>query len=146
MNLEATKAIENYPDATDSEKSGPKQVKTTEQKPRFLRQILESNLASSEKTAERMGQEAFSIIAAGGETVARTLTSMTYYLVTNPPILAELRRELQSAQPDPLTPLPFQELEQLPWLVNPLCSLQVMGPVLILDNFWSDRRLSLKSQ
>ncbi|KAL8963314.1 MAG: hypothetical protein Q9183_005026, partial [Haloplaca sp. 2 TL-2023] len=116
MNLEAAKAIELYRDATVPKKSGGKQVKTTQQNPRFLHQILESNLASSEKTAERMGQEAFSIIAAGGETVARTLTTMTYYLITNPPILAKLRRELQSAQPDPLTPLPFQELEHLPWL------------------------------
>ncbi|KAL8882352.1 MAG: hypothetical protein Q9198_000640 [Flavoplaca austrocitrina] len=116
MNLEATKAIENYRDATDPEKSERKQVEMTELKSRFLHQILESNLASSEKTAERMSQEAFSIIAAGGETVARTLTTMTYHLITNPPILAKLRRELQSAQPDPLTPLPFQELEQLPWL------------------------------
>lgn len=120
MNLEATKAIENYRDDPDPEKSERKQVKTTDKKARFLQQILKSNLASSEKTAERMGQEAFSIIAAGGETVARTLTTMTYYLITNPPILAKLRRELQSAQPDPWTPLPFQELEQLPWLVGPL--------------------------
>ncbi|KAL9627691.1 MAG: hypothetical protein Q9204_006397 [Flavoplaca sp. TL-2023a] len=116
MNFEATKAIENYRDATDHEKSERKQVEMTEQRPRFLHQILESNLASSEKTAERMSQEGFSIIAAGGETVARTLTTMTYHLITNPSILAKLRRELQSAQPDPLTPLPFQELEQLPWL------------------------------
>ncbi|KAL8919632.1 MAG: hypothetical protein Q9208_006664 [Pyrenodesmia sp. 3 TL-2023] len=116
MNLEATKAIQNHQDATDPKKSESSQVQTTEQNPRFLQQILESNLAASEKTAERMGQEAFSIIAAGGETVARTLTTLTYYLITNPPILAKLRRELQSAQPDPSTPLPFQELEQLPWL------------------------------
>ncbi|KAL8885902.1 MAG: hypothetical protein Q9215_006310 [Flavoplaca cf. flavocitrina] len=116
INLEATKAIEHYRDATDHGKSERKQVETTKQKPRFLHQILESNLASSEKTAERMSQEAFSIIAAGGETVARTLTTMTYYLITNPPILAKLRQELQSAQPDPMNPLPFQELEQLPWL------------------------------
>lgn len=119
MNLEATKAIQNHQDATDAMKSESNQVKTTEQRPRFLQQILESNLAASEKTAERMGQEAFSIIAAGGETVARTLTTMTYYLITNPPILAKLRRELQSAQSGPLTPLQFQELEQLPWLVRP---------------------------
>ena len=141
MNREAIKAIENYRDATDPKKSERKQVEMTEQKPRFLHQILESNLASSEKTAERMSQEGFSIIAAGGETVARTLTTMTYHLITNPPILAKLRRELQSAQPDPLNPLPFKELEQLPWLVGLLCSCQST-----LETFWSDRRLSLKSQ
>lgn len=119
MNLEATKAIQAHQNGIESEKSELSGVMTTaEQKPRFLRQILESNLASSEKTAERMGQEAFSIIAAGGETVARTLTTLTYHLITNPPILAELRRELYSAQPDPLTPLQFHELEQLPWLVG----------------------------
>ncbi|KAL9013251.1 MAG: hypothetical protein Q9173_002036 [Seirophora scorigena] len=99
MNLEATKAIQTHQNGIEAEKSELNGVMTTtEQKPRFLQQILESNLASSEKTAERMGQEAFSIIAAGGETVARTLTTLTYHLISNPPILA------------------FHELEQLPWL------------------------------
>ena len=83
----------------------------------LLDYILDSGLPEHEKTKHRMGQEAFAIIAAGGETVARTLAIATYHLLSNPDVLERLRIELREVQPDPQLDPDTRVLEDLPWLV-----------------------------
>ncbi|KAL8933993.1 MAG: hypothetical protein Q9216_006123 [Gyalolechia sp. 2 TL-2023] len=116
MDLEASQAIQRIRRSNVTERPQTQEGKLEGNKPRLFQQILESNLPAHEKTSSRMGQEGFSVIAAGGETVARTLTVLTYHLLANPDLLLKLRQELKCAQPDLLTPLSFHELERLPWL------------------------------
>ena len=83
----------------------------------LLDYILGSRLPEQEKTKHRTGQEAFSIYAAGGETLARTLATATYHLLSNPDVLQRLRIELREVQCDPKLQLDIRVLENLPWLV-----------------------------
>ncbi|KAL9611916.1 MAG: hypothetical protein Q9167_003469 [Letrouitia subvulpina] len=113
MNREAAKAIQIHQNPNGTKKISED---AREQKPRLFQQMIESNLPVQEKEAQRMGQEGFSIIAAGGETVARTLATLTYHLIANPSALSKLREELRTAQPDPSIMPQYHELERLPWL------------------------------
>ena len=119
MEGEAAKAIECFERmSVNGTHLGNGVVKSPEQQSRLLYQILKSDLPAQEKSKQRIGQEAFSIIAAGGETVARTLTVVTYHLLSNPPMLERLRHEIKTLQPDPRGRLEIQKLEHLPWLVS----------------------------
>ena len=83
----------------------------------LLDYILGSRLPEQEKTKYRMGQEAFSIYAAGGETIARTLATATYHLLSNPDVLERLRIELKEVKCGPKLEIDIRFLENLPWLV-----------------------------
>ena len=56
------------------------------------------------------------MIGAGLETTAWALTTTSYHLIGNPPILKKLRTELQAAIPDPEANLDSLSLERLPYL------------------------------
>ena len=87
-------------------------------RPTIFNHLLLSKLPAEEKTQKRLGEEAFSIIAAGGETVARTLTIATYHLLANPATLEKLRVELRAFLPDTSSNLSLENAEKLPWLVS----------------------------
>lgn len=78
--------------------------------------LLASNLPLREKTVDHMSNNAFILIVAGGETTAKVLTVITYYLLANRVILQRLRDELEEASSDGLPEL--KVLEQLPLLVS----------------------------
>ncbi|TKA81274.1 hypothetical protein B0A49_00228 [Cryomyces minteri] len=82
----------------------------------IFEELRDSNLPPQEKTIERLMDEGFILIGAGGETTAQTLAVLTYHLLNNPPILKKLRAELTEAMPEPDTPVSWQKLEQLPYL------------------------------
>lgn len=69
-----------------------------------------------ERTLFRLGQEAISLIGAGGITTQHTLKTLTYHILANPRVLAKLTAELKEAMPDPSVPAPLQKLEHLPYL------------------------------
>lgn len=115
MEQEAVKAIESYEASAVREQDLSEKP---EQKANFLHTVLNSGLPPQEKRRQRISQEAFSIIAAGGETVARTLTTATYHLLSNRLILERLRNELRGVQTDPWSPMEVQKLEHLPYLVS----------------------------
>jgi cytochrome P450 len=81
-----------------------------------LHEILQSNLPESEKTVERLWQEAQIFTFAGTETVAWTLSVMIFYLLSIPAVLKKLKLELNKAIPDPDKVPEWKELEQLPYL------------------------------
>ncbi|TGJ88015.1 hypothetical protein E0Z10_g778 [Xylaria hypoxylon] len=63
--------------------------------------------------------EAASFVAAGTETTASALTTLTYFVLANPDILSTLREELKTVMPDGLTELPpTSTLENLPYLTG----------------------------
>ena len=55
---------------------------------------MQSNLPLAEKTVERLSDEAFVLLVAGGETTARISTVILVELLRNPGLLRHLRREL----------------------------------------------------
>lgn len=84
--------------------------------------ILSSNLPQPEKTIDRLWQDAFISITAGGDPPARTMTIGLYHLLSNPCYLECLQEELDQAIPNPAYLPGLKELEALPFLVrNPPC-------------------------
>jgi cytochrome P450 len=81
--------------------------------------ILSSKLSPEEKQAVRMADEAFTLIAAGGETTARVIClALFYVLADKESIMPRLMQELVSVMPDMSTKPKLRALERLPWLVG----------------------------
>ena len=80
--------------------------------------ISESSLPDSEKGAERLGQEAFVVVSAGGETTSRTLSLAMFYIFSNTSVLDRLRTEILSVMPDMAEIPSVKEFEDLPYLVR----------------------------
>ena len=58
--------------------------------------IIRSNLPAQEKSIERLSDEAFILIVAGGETTARVLTIILSHLLQNGDLFARLRKDLDT--------------------------------------------------
>ncbi|TVY86569.1 Cytochrome P450 monooxygenase [Lachnellula willkommii] len=84
--------------------------------PTVFHDILSSNLPPHELSAKRLSQEAVSLVGAGTETTAWSMTIGTCHILDNPHVLRKLKDELTKAMPDPNQPLSIAELEQLPYL------------------------------
>ncbi|KAI9710154.1 MAG: hypothetical protein M1820_002956 [Bogoriella megaspora] len=84
--------------------------------PTVLRDLLESDMPEAEKAKDRIKAEAQTLIGAGTSTVAVVLTTTTCHLIANPDKQQKLFKELLTAMPNTLTPLPLQDLERLPYL------------------------------
>lgn len=80
--------------------------------------LVESSLPPEEKAATRLSQEVFTVIAAGGETTAKNLSTITFHLLNNPEKLEKLREELNRLDPDGTASL--VEYEAMPYLVSTL--------------------------
>jgi cytochrome P450 len=78
--------------------------------------LLQSDLPPEEKAATRLSQEVFTVIAAGGETTAKNLTTVTFHLLNNPKMLQKLRDELNRLDPDGTASL--KDYEAMPYLVR----------------------------
>lgn len=78
--------------------------------------MLASNLPPEELTHKRMQHESESLIGAGLETTAWTLTLGSFYTLNDPQIHARLRTELQIAIPDAEQIPSWATLETLPYL------------------------------
>lgn len=93
--------------------------RTPEKKyPLVLDTIYNSDLPASEKTPIRLAQEGITLILAGIETTALSLSTTTYHLLANPHLLQRLQTELQSRFPtiDDDTMISYRDLEKLPFL------------------------------
>lgn len=85
--------------------------------------LASKGLPSIEKETERLAQEGFVVLVAGGETTARVLTTATYHLLANQDTaLKRLKEELVAEMPNEDEEPGMKRLEQLPWLVNTHCS------------------------
>ncbi|OGE46951.1 hypothetical protein PENARI_c084G04415, partial [Penicillium arizonense] len=76
--------------------------------------FLESTLPPEEKAADRLSQEVFTVVVAGGETTAKNLATITFHLLNNPKKLQKLREELNRLDPDGTASL--VEYEAMPYL------------------------------
>ena len=80
----------------------------------IFKTILSShNLPPEDKQPQRIAQEGFVVLIAGGETIAQVLTSATFHLLTNKSTaLAKLKIELANVMLDPNTRVELSVLEQ----------------------------------
>ena len=88
--------------------------------PTLFHEILQSNLPESDKSVDRLKDEAAIVVGAGTLTSSWTLSVATYYLLSSPHILRKLKTELRSAVPansnnTPIIP-PLSAIENLPYL------------------------------
>ena len=112
-------AIKDKPkyDHLDSPSKAPKN-KVAQTTTNLFHSILSSNLPVAEKRQDRIAQDGFVILVAGGETTARVLATATYHLLANPDSsLLNLKKELAVVMEDPKIRPDIRILEQLPWLV-----------------------------
>jgi cytochrome P450 len=92
--------------------------------------VLDSPLPASEKTVDRITDEAFVMVVAGGETTARALTNAVFHLLANPSWLAKVRAELDAVMPDPSKIASHAELEACPALSAAIKeTLRISSPV-----------------
>ncbi|KAF2969426.1 hypothetical protein GQX73_g4121 [Xylaria multiplex] len=77
------------------------------------------HLPTEDKCFSYYKSEAASFVAAGTETTASALTTLTYFVLANPDILHTLREELKTVMPINSTELPpTSTLENLPYLTG----------------------------
>lgn len=85
--------------------------------PIIFNEIINSDhLPPQEKTTERMWQEGQTVIGAGTETTAWTLSVITYHMLANRDILKRLQDELKLLSEDHRKDFSLRYLEQLPYL------------------------------
>jgi len=80
--------------------------------------LLDSDLPPQEKTANRLQDEGSTLVAAGSETTAKSLSVITFYLLQDKAKLEKLRQELRTVIPTPDSPVSLTALEKLPYLVG----------------------------
>jgi cytochrome P450 len=76
------------------------------------------DMSSRDKSPARLALEVRSLVGAGTETTGNTLSVMTFYLLLNPDKARRLKEEIQTAQRKSKTPLRYQDLLHLPYLVR----------------------------
>jgi cytochrome P450 len=96
--------------------NGEDKTNTDAQYPTIFHELLKSNLPPQEKSLSRLDDEALGTIGAGATTIAWALVTISFHLISNPPILKKLQTELKAAFPDPRIEPGLPQLEKLPYL------------------------------
>lgn len=76
------------------------------------------DLPARDKSEFRLALEVRTFVGAGTETTGNTLSVTTFHLLANPDKARRLKEEVQAAQRKNSTPLKYQDLLQLPYLVS----------------------------
>jgi cytochrome P450 len=80
--------------------------------------ILDSDLPSYEKRAERLTEEAQIVVGGGTETTAEALSFITFFVYSDHSMLRKLRNEIETIDSGPDGSLTLAKLEKLPYLVS----------------------------
>lgn len=78
--------------------------------------LLNSDLPLSEKAPERLAGEGILLVGAGTHTTSWALSVAAFHLLSQPDLLRKLKKELETAAPDPNVMTPLPALERLPYL------------------------------
>ncbi|PQE04573.1 cytochrome p450 protein [Rutstroemia sp. NJR-2017a BVV2] len=89
--------------------TGENTAHETSKHPTIFHEVLSSDLPPQEKTIDRLWQEGQTVVGAGTETTAWTLSVLTCHLLSNPSMVARLKEEIKDKNG-------WKELEQLPYL------------------------------
>jgi cytochrome P450 len=84
----------------------------------IFHEILEADIPDSEKSYERLWQEAQVTIGAGADTTGNAFTVTHFHLLDNPDVLKKLQAELKEALSKKYDPVELKVVEQLPYLVR----------------------------
>lgn len=79
-------------------------------------EVFKSDIPTREKELDYLTDNAFVLVAAGGDTSARLLTNLAYHVLANENILKRLKGELNRAIPNAAILPAWRELEELPYL------------------------------
>ncbi|KAF2164366.1 hypothetical protein M409DRAFT_25245 [Zasmidium cellare ATCC 36951] len=97
-----------------AEQKNPSKPTSEDERPKTIfHGILNSNLPPQEKSMQRMADEAFVLIVAGGETTARVATVILANLLQNPTLYQRLRKEIANVMSGPELPS-TRQLEDIP--------------------------------
>lgn len=123
MHTEARAAIETSGFSRDNESYESRwqtDARSKSQHSTIFENCLQSHhLSADEKKMQRLAQEAFTIIVAGGETTARVLATATFHIMANKErVVPRLLDELRSVMAEPSDTMSLKSAEQLPWLVS----------------------------
>ncbi|KAI1423120.1 cytochrome P450 [Xylaria sp. FL1777] len=117
MEAQASQAIKEH---QQDEKTGSTKSFHRNPRDRFavFRELLKNDgLPVHEKVFDRISHEAVTLLAAGGETTASTLTMAIYFIVSDKQnLLSKLREEIDSLMPTETSRPSVADLERLPWL------------------------------
>ncbi|KAK5088912.1 hypothetical protein LTS08_000688 [Lithohypha guttulata] len=80
--------------------------------------VLDSDLPPYEKTADRLQDEAQTVVGAGSETTAKSLSFILFFLTADPSKRQRLRDELKTVGPENDGSFSLAKLEQLPYLTS----------------------------
>ena len=88
----------------------------------LFKSIYASSLPVSDKRVERIAQEGFVIVTAGGETTSRVLSMAMFFIVSNPHVLKQLLKEIMTVMPNANEIPPAKTLEGLHYLGSDIAS------------------------
>ncbi len=83
----------------------------------IFKELLTSDIPSSELSVDRLVDEAVGIVGAGIETTKWAIVVTIFHILDNPHVLHRLHQELEYAIPEPSSPPSLNVLEKLPWLM-----------------------------
>lgn len=78
--------------------------------------LTNENLSAADKSIDRLEQEGISVISAGSNTTAHTLSTITFHLSSNSAMLNRLQQELTNVSPSSEKSANWAQLEKLPYL------------------------------
>ncbi|KAF2202754.1 cytochrome P450 [Delitschia confertaspora ATCC 74209] len=116
LHKQAVAAISEFSNHNTHEKKA-KLDKRQHENPLFKAILAASHLPDDDKMPMRIRDEALTVVGAGGDTTARVLSYMTFFMgLHKDTILPKLRKELESVMADPNMGLDWKTAEQLPYL------------------------------
>lgn len=86
-----------------------------------------SSLPPEEKSVMRLSHEGTELFLAGSGPTSRTMAAAVFFLLENPSVLTELKKEIWSVMPDINIIPPAKILEELPLMVSRRCRKFVRG-------------------
>jgi cytochrome P450 len=114
-NRETIQKLHDNWQASNAEKHDSDRVFSDKPNRTIFYDILDSQvLPPEEKTVDRLADEAFGMVVAGGDTVGRALSNLFYHLHMNPVWLHQIRAEIDTAMPSPTHLASLSDLENLP--------------------------------
>jgi cytochrome P450 len=112
-------------------------------------EIINSAKNAEDRSKDRLRSEARTLVSAGTDTTATTLTIAMYHILANADILATLKAELLEAVPDPSSMPSLSTLENLPYLSAVIAESQFSSqdPMISADlRYLATRHYSLTSR